>query len=90
MINLKNAEKKVKQVDSLLTAVTNLIKKHWIFLIFLILLIITLLIINDNMNSANIEENNQIQQDTTNIINDDDTSSYESDTLQYELNENLD
>lgn len=38
MIDIEDTEKKVKQVDSLLTTITNVLKKHWLVLIFLSIL----------------------------------------------------
>ena len=40
MIDIEDTEKKVKQVDSLLTTITNVLKKHWLVLIFLSVLAI--------------------------------------------------
>lgn len=38
MINIEDTENKVKQVDSLLTTITNLIKKHWLLLLFIVII----------------------------------------------------
>lgn len=35
MLNIEDADKKVQQVDSLLTSITKLLKKHWLILIFI-------------------------------------------------------
>ncbi len=37
-VDIEGTEKKVKQVDSLLTSLTNLLKKHWLILMFLTVL----------------------------------------------------
>ncbi len=38
MINIEDTDKKVKQVDGLLTSITNLIKKHWLLLLFILII----------------------------------------------------
>ncbi len=38
MLNIEDADKKVQQVDSLLTSITKLLKKHWLILIFISIL----------------------------------------------------
>ena len=35
MLNIEDADKKVQQVDSLLTSITKLLKKHWLILILI-------------------------------------------------------
>lgn len=35
MIDIEETDKKVKQVDNLLTTITSVLKKHWLVLIFL-------------------------------------------------------
>ena len=76
-MDIKNSEDKLKQVDSFLTTLTNLLKKHWI-----ILSVMTLIIVGYWMLST--EEEGYAEEDAEELVPDTVYIEYEEDTSYYE------
>lgn len=80
MFNLQDANKVVKQIDALLTNITNLIKKHWKIITVIMVLVVVYYFFTLDPSTGG-EQNVGVQQDTTALFESDSAALIPSDTL---------